>query len=69
MDSPARHRLQLPFNQISVGQRFQMVNNVMKAAIPGSSIFKKIDEHTAESNGSTHQIRPDWPCELVSNVG
>jgi hypothetical protein len=43
-----------------------MVNNVMKAAIPGSQIFKKIDETAAESNGVIHQIRPQWPCEELS---
>ena len=66
MDSPARRRLQRPFSEIPVDRRFQMVNNVMKAAIPGSQIFKKIDETSAESNGVIHQIRPEWPCEELS---
>ncbi len=65
MDSPARKRLQLPFNELPVGQRFQMVNSVMKAAIPGSPIFKKMDETSAESESTLHQIRPDWPCEVI----
>lgn len=65
MDSPARKRLQKPFEKFVVGQKFQMVNSVMKAAIPGASIFKKIDEHTAECNGTEYRIRPEWPCEEV----
>lgn len=65
MDSPARKRLQKPFSEIPVNQKFQMINNVMKAAIPGSQIFKKVDETSAESNGSIYHIRPEWPCEFV----
>ncbi len=65
MDSPARKRLQKPFEEFDVGQKFQMVNSVMKAAIPGSQIFKKVDEHSAECNGTSYQIRPEWPCEEV----
>ena len=63
MESPARRRLQRPFSEIPVDRKFQMVNNVMKAAIPGSQIFKKVDETSAESNGTVYQIRPEWPCE------
>lgn len=66
MDSPARHRLQVPFEKVQIGERFQMVNNVMKAAIPGSVIFTKIDETTADSNGSICKIRSDWPCEIIN---
>jgi len=66
MDSPARKRLQQPFNELAIGQKFQMVNSVMKAAIPGSQIFEKITEDSAKSNGLIHKIRPDWNCELVS---
>lgn len=65
MDSPARRRLQKAFNALEIGQKFQMVNSVMKAAIPGSGIFKKITDDTAESNGYCYIIRPDWPCEEV----
>ena len=65
MDSPARKRLQKPFSEFKVDQKFQMVNSVMKAAIPGSQIFKKVDETTAECNGLIFTIRPEWPCEEV----
>ena len=65
MDSPARKRLQKPFSEFAIGQKFQMVNSVMKAAIPGSPIFKKISEEIAESGGVSHRIRPTWACEEV----
>lgn len=61
MDSPARKRLQIPFSEVKIGQKFQMVNAAMKAAIPGSVVFTKTSEHTANE----HKIRPDWPCELI----
>jgi hypothetical protein len=65
MDSPARRRLQKPFSEFKIGQKFQMVNSVMKAAIPGSSIFEKISETEARCN-DIHTIRPDWLCEEVA---
>jgi hypothetical protein len=66
MDSPARKRLQKPFEEIKINEKFQMVNSVMKAAIPGSTIFKKITDDTAESNGFCYIIRHEWPCELIN---
>jgi hypothetical protein len=65
MDSPARHRLQRQFKEFKIDQKFQMVNSVMKAAIPGAQIFKKITADTAESNGFCYIIRPEWLCEEV----
>ncbi len=66
MDSPARKRLQRPFSEFKVDQKFQMVNSVMKAAIPGSTVFTKVNETHAKDGGNNHyMIRPDWPCEEV----
>ena len=65
MDSPARKRLQIPFSQVPVGKKFQMVNNVMQAAIPGSQIFKKIDERRGDNGTGQYFIRPDWPTEEI----
>lgn len=64
MESPARRRLQIPFKELPIGSKFQMVNNVMKAAIPGSEIFKKIDDQRIQ-NGTI--IRPDWLVEIVDS--
>ncbi len=65
MDSPARKRLQRPFSEVEIGQKFQMVNSVMKAAIPGSQVFRKINEDTAQHEEILYKIRSAWPCEIV----
>lgn len=65
MDSPARKRLQKEFNILEIGQKFQMVNSVMKAAIPGSHIYTKTTDDSAEHNGYSYRIRPEWLCEEV----
>lgn len=65
MDSPARKRLQIPFEKVAVGKKFQMVNAVMKAAIPGSAIFTKIDERRGDNGTGPYAIRPDWEVEVV----
>jgi hypothetical protein len=69
MDSPARKRLQIPFSEVAVGKKFQMVNSVMKAAIPGSTVFTKTDERRADNGngGGPYNIRPDWQCEVVES--
>lgn len=42
MESSARHRLRQKFSAISPGTRFQLVNNVMGAAVPGTPVFEKL---------------------------
>ena len=65
MNSPARKRLQIPFSQVAIGKKFQLVNSVMQAAIPGSQIFKKIDAIRGDNGTQQYAIRPDWPTEEV----
>lgn len=66
MDSAARHILQVPFSQVPIGRRFQMVNASMKAAMPRGTVFTKIDELDASDGKNSYRIRPDWPCEVLN---
>jgi hypothetical protein len=42
MKSDARYSLHKKFEDLPVGQHFQIVNSLMGAALPNSHVFKKV---------------------------
>lgn len=64
--SMARGRLHMKFTELGIGDRFQLVNSVMHAAMPNSPILTKRDEATAtDAGGRILKIRIDSVVELV----
>lgn len=49
MRSDARKRLHVLFSELEVGDTFQLVNNLMGAALPSADTFKKIESDDANA--------------------
>lgn len=67
MDSPARERLHVVFKDLPIGSSFQLVNTVMKGAMPSSPVFQKIDVVMSVNviTNKLVKVRPEAQVELV----
>ena len=73
VDSPARKKLHVKFSELPVDSKFQLVNSVMNAAVPGTPTFVKIPEVPLSGynaryliSGKLVRIRSNAIVEIVS---
>lgn len=65
MNHDPRARLKMLFKDLEVGNKFQMVNKIMGAAMVNSMIMTKVNEFEASIGNVTFCIRPDWEVEII----
>lgn len=59
------NRRQTTFGEIIVGTKFQLVNSVMKAALPKSIILTKISREVAAYSDRIVKLKPTDKIEIV----
>lgn len=71
MDSPARKKLHVKFSELPFDCTFQLVNSVMKAAVPGTPTFVRIADVSGYNakyliSEKLVRIRSDAIVEIVN---